>query len=244
MKKIGLFIVFFVLIFTFTACKEKKPQVSSSTPNLESIIDIPKQVFDVNPLTGIEKSDDYPEGVRPFAIMINNAPAAMPQSGISSAPVIYEMVTEGGITRLMAIYDDYTKIGKVGPVRSTRDQFVNFMFPINAIGVHIGSSIYASEILRAYNYITLDGYYLGHTTFEQDKNRTANGYANEHTFYTNASLLQEGLNINSLDVKGGTIKLFNFVNPNEEEKTPLDGSALFITKQLKLILKINLMVYI
>ena len=45
---------------------------------------------------------------RPIAIMINNIGEAMPQSGIGQADVIYEMVVEGGITRLMAVYSDYS----------------------------------------------------------------------------------------------------------------------------------------
>ena len=61
-----------------------------------------------NPLTGEEKSFDYPEGQRPVAVMVNNImsansyQSAWPQSGLSQADVIFEMETEGGITRYMA----------------------------------------------------------------------------------------------------------------------------------------------
>ena len=63
----------------------------------------------------------------------------MPQSGISQADIIYEAVTEGGVTRLMALYSNLSKVPYVGPVRSARTQFVEMMLPLNAVYVHIGS---------------------------------------------------------------------------------------------------------
>ena len=53
---------------------------------------------DVNPYTGFPKGESYPEGVRGVAVMINNVKTALPQSGINSADLVYEMVTEGGLS--------------------------------------------------------------------------------------------------------------------------------------------------
>ena len=44
---------------------------------------------------------------RPVAFMMSNSRDAVPQSGIANAGVIYEAPVEGGITRLMAIMEDY-----------------------------------------------------------------------------------------------------------------------------------------
>ena len=58
---------------------------------------------------------------RYMAVMVNNIEDAMPQSGIERADVVYEMLEEGGITRLMAIFQtDYTDVEKIGPIRSAR----------------------------------------------------------------------------------------------------------------------------
>ena len=62
--------------------------------------------YNPNPLTGLEKDAGYPYGQRPIAVMINNIKDSLPQSGISGADLMYEMVTEGGITRMMAVYSD------------------------------------------------------------------------------------------------------------------------------------------
>ncbi len=110
-----------------------------------------------NPLTGLEKASDYPNGKAPVAVMVNNIKMssgndAFPQWGIGAADVLYEMVTEGGITRLMAVYSDYTKMPKVGPVRSARDQHVQMMLPMNAMYVHEGASIFAARMLRTRAY--------------------------------------------------------------------------------------------
>lgn len=207
---------------SFTACKKGD---SSSSPVSSTAIDIPVQVFNVNPLTGLEKTSSYVEGRRPVAIMINNIQKALPQSGIADAEVIYEMVTEGGITRMMAVFSDYEKLGKVGPVRSTRDQFVQFILPMNAICVHIGSSIYATEMLRKYEYPTIDGIYLGTTTFAFDQVRSANGYSNDHCFYTDASLVAQGIAQTGINSDGGTIQLFKFNPPNAQPVMPTDGAA-------------------
>lgn len=44
------------------------------------------------------------DGSRPYAVMINNIQVAMPQCGTSKADIIYEVLAEGGITRMMAIF--------------------------------------------------------------------------------------------------------------------------------------------
>ena len=35
---------------------------------------------------------------RPIAVIVENAPAARPQSGLSKADIVYEILAEGGIT--------------------------------------------------------------------------------------------------------------------------------------------------
>lgn len=84
---------------------------------------------------------------RPFAFAIENAPQARPQYGLSRARVIYEMLTEGGITRFLAIFDPQTD-GRVGPIRSARPYFVMKAFEHDAILVHSGGSMESYAYLR------------------------------------------------------------------------------------------------
>ena len=60
---------------------------------------------------------DEDSKTRPFAVMINNNHAAWPQCGLDDAYLVYEIIAEGGITRMMALFKD-KETAKVGSVRS------------------------------------------------------------------------------------------------------------------------------
>src|SRR3990167_327471 len=81
------------------------------------------------------------EGHRPLGIMIENHKEARPQSGLSSADIIYESVAEGGITRFLAIF--YCKDAQyIGPVRSARIYFMSMLqaYGANPLYAHVGGA--------------------------------------------------------------------------------------------------------
>ncbi len=166
---------------------------------------------EVNLVTGEPLAEGQQAGGRPVAILVNNAQAAMPQRGIGSANAIFEMVTEGGITRMMALYSDRAHVPQTGPVRSARDQFVQFAIPLNSLIVHIGASIYAENLLTQYHYPTIDGMYLGATSFRFDESRKAAGYKQEHCWYTDSALIAAGMTKNGISGDGAARTLFHFV---------------------------------
>ena len=84
---------------------------------------------------------------RPVAIMLNNLKPAQPMSGISYADVVYEYVVEGGITRLMGVFERYDGLEKIGSVRSCREYFVYTALEFDAIYMHFGQASYAVELL-------------------------------------------------------------------------------------------------
>lgn len=83
---------------------------------------------------------------RPLAVMIENSPKARPQSGLRSACAVYEAITEGGITRFLAVYL-HADPAVIGPVRSARPHFINIAREYNAGYVHCGQSYEALQIL-------------------------------------------------------------------------------------------------
>ena len=84
------------------------------------------------------------EEKRPFAIMINNIEYAfLHQMGVSQADVVYEALAEGGITRMLALYQDVSKVKKIGSVRSARHYYVQFAYEWDAIFCHFGHTKYA-----------------------------------------------------------------------------------------------------
>ena len=88
-----------------------------------------------SPLTG-EWIDAELAGKRPVAVMISNIKDALPQYGTKAADVIYECPVEGGITRMMAIYQDYSGLERIGSVRSCRLYFPKIANEFEAIYVH------------------------------------------------------------------------------------------------------------
>lgn len=81
------------------------------------------------------------EDRRPLGIMVENHKEARPQSGLSSADIIYEAVAEGGITRFLAIF--YCQdASHIGPVRSARIYFLKLLesYGKNPLYAHVGGA--------------------------------------------------------------------------------------------------------
>ncbi|MBR3948231.1 MAG: DUF3048 domain-containing protein [Clostridia bacterium] len=122
-----------IVVVAIAACLvmftgEKVPVTTEPVTTTEPTT-IPEDTSHVNKLTGIENLSDGAVGKRPVAIMINNLKGSLPQYGIYGADIMFEMPVEGGITRMMALFGDYTKIPNVCSVRSCR-----YYFPIFAHG--------------------------------------------------------------------------------------------------------------
>lgn len=187
---------------------------SSSAPEVtheDALADA--EVLKINPVTGEKLADGVEPGTRPVAVMIDNAPKALPQRGIASADAIVEMITEGGITRLMALYSNPSAIPRVGPVRSARDQHLQIALPLNSLVAHIGTSVYANNLLNLYGYKTVDGLYLGSTSYWFDEARKKDqGYAVERCWYTDAALVSAGVDAIGESRTGKNYTLFPFAS--------------------------------
>lgn len=149
-----------------------------------------------HPLTGAPLEEPFTG--RATAVVINNIQACLPQYGISEADMIYELETEGGITRMLALYTDLTDVGTIGPVRSARTYFNSVALSYNAPLIHCGGSVAAlkAQIDAAGNSISnwehIDQRFNGGYFF-RDSTRSSQGYAYEHTLFTSGGQLTEAL---------------------------------------------------
>lgn len=84
----------------------------------------------------------------PACVMIENTAfsGVRPQSGLAAASIVYEVIVEGGITRLMAVYAG-EPADSVGPVRSARDTYLEFASEYNCAYIHAGGSYSAMTAL-------------------------------------------------------------------------------------------------
>lgn len=135
---------------------------------------------------------------RPLGVMIENHEDARPQSGISSADVVYEAVAEGGITRTLNVF--YCQDAPtVGPVRSARTYFLDFIseyadYPLYA---HVGGAntdgpADALGQIGTYgwqNYNDLNQFSIGFPVFVRDYDRLGRTVATEHTMYSSTTKL-------------------------------------------------------
>jgi hypothetical protein len=98
-------------------------------------------------LTGEKVSSE--QASRPIlAIVLENSPPARPQTGLSDAGIVFETVTEGGITRYLAFYQENMP-DAVGPVRSLRPYFVDWTMGFDAAVAHVGGSPQALDMAKS-----------------------------------------------------------------------------------------------
>ncbi|PIZ64216.1 hypothetical protein CO051_04700 [Candidatus Roizmanbacteria bacterium CG_4_9_14_0_2_um_filter_39_13] len=137
------------------------------------------------------------ESRRPLAIMVQNNVEARPQSGLSSADVVHEVVAEGGITRFLTLfYCENPEI--VGSVRSARMYFIQLLqgFGENPLYAHVGGAntpgpadaLGEIKDLGWYQNNDLDQFAVPFPNYWRDYDRLP-GRATEHTVYTNTEKL-------------------------------------------------------
>ena len=74
-------------------------------------VSTPTAVNETEPVTEPEKTVQIYAGTeRPIACMIDNHSDAWPQFSINKAYAVYEIIVEGGETRLMAVFNDIASV--------------------------------------------------------------------------------------------------------------------------------------
>ena len=109
---------------------------------------------------------------RPFAVMIDNHDDAWPQAGLQQAYMVYEIIVEGGETRLMALFKGVNP-EKIGPVRSARHYFIDYAMENDAIYVHFGQSPQAQSDIKKFSINDINGIAEDGTTFWRVKDKVA-----------------------------------------------------------------------
>ena len=109
---------------------------------------------------------------RPIAVMIDNNIKAMPQAGVLEADIVYELIVEAGETRLMLILQD-KKLDKIGPIRSSRHDFLDYALENDAIYVHYGWSPQAKSDISILGVNNINGIFESTSSFWRDKSRYA-----------------------------------------------------------------------
>lgn len=120
----------------------------------------------INPLTGEAVEEDI-SSLRPYCIMINNHSHGRPSIGLSHASIIYEVLVEGDITRLMAIFNNIDGLD-IGNIRSCRHYYISLNDAYDGIYIHWGSSNIGRDHLAKYGTDDLDALSHGNGFYRED----------------------------------------------------------------------------
>lgn len=198
-KRLACLLTCLLLVLTLPACGGKGAASEPEGPNEPAVSVLvpqpepePEPVLPyTNPLTG-EGCEVDVGARRPIAVMLNNLKKALPQVGVSQADVIYEILAEGGITRMMAVFQDVAGAGEIGTVRSARDYYASLAYGHDAVYLHAGGSPQAYEFIKSRGVTALDcvnGPYEG-TLFWRDQERRRSAGL-EHSVLTSSETIQE-----------------------------------------------------
>jgi len=207
MKK--FFLVLLVFVMLLSGCGGSKTEQADSVPTAEPT---------ATPEPTLEPETD----TRVIAVMIDNDNGdARPHAGIQDAFMIYEAYVEGSATRMMALFKD-ADTEKIGPIRSSRHYFLDYVMENDAIYVHYGWSPKAANDISAYSINNINGVLEGHNVFWRDSTYTS-GW---HTAFTSI----ENIMAFSNDTKGyrNTSDVSNF-KKNAYDKELSGETALKIT---------------
>lgn len=156
------------LILLLAGCGSKEGTEPSASPSPSQTIDVtappsesptptePVLGSEINPLTGLALPEGSDAAQRPVAVMLNNIRKALPQQGNSQADIIYEVLAEGGITRMLGVYQSMDGVGEVGSVRSSRPYYLELALGLDAIYLHAGGSEDAYANITKWNVTALD----------------------------------------------------------------------------------------
>ena len=184
-KKVFVIILLIAIIIAATVLYIKYIEDNSNTElaNTNSyenalentVIQVPIEEKEVQIYKGTE---------RPIAVMIDNHDDARPQVAINDAYVVYEIIVEGGYTRLMPIFKGQD-IDQIGPVRSARHYFLDYALENDAIYVHFGQSPQAGSDIQELNVDDIEGIYYSNTEFT----RTSKKYSPHNVIVSTDSIM-------------------------------------------------------
>ncbi|MEO2508388.1 DUF3048 domain-containing protein [Clostridium paraputrificum] len=146
------------------------------------------------PYTG-EECDQTSINNTPFMVMVENSPAARPQSGLSQADIIYETSAEGGIPRFMALFHSQSP-STIGPVRSVRPYYITLSRENSLPFAHCGGSLDALNEIKQDNSIMSINEISKEHYFWRDSTRKA-----PHNLYTSSEKIRSFISTTDWNVK-------------------------------------------
>lgn len=186
------------------------------------------QVFDENTIYEEQESEEikdtaikiYSGNDRPIAVMIDNVGDARPQVGLNKAYSVYEIIVEGGLTRMMALFKGQD-VEMIGPVRSSRHYFLDYAMENDAIYVHYGWSPQAESDISTYRINNINGIEESTSNFTR-----VSGKASPHNIITSTKAIKEIANNKGYKIKSNAESVLHYVSNEVDLSTRSDAKKL------------------
>lgn len=162
--------------------KDNEDPVIDSYSDTDEISSVKRLYY--SPFTGKIVNENYLR--KALLVIVENSPAARPQSGLADASIVYEVMVEGGITRFLALYWDMIP-EKIGPVRSARPYMIEIAREYNALLLHAGGSPQAYVMLAENKVEYIDQIYNGQYYWRSNDRKAP------HNLYTGSIRIQRYL---------------------------------------------------
>lgn len=123
--------------------RHNREQILETLSGKQTISETPTEIKYVyfSRLTGQGVLTEAEVKSRVIAVMVNNNPEGYPTAGLNEAAVVYEAPVEGSVTRFLAIYPETANPERVGPVRSARPYYLDWLEEYGtALYMHCGGS--------------------------------------------------------------------------------------------------------
>lgn len=203
----------------------KEEQLSGSDIKSEEVVEPEEEVVpekNINIFKGNE---------RPMAFMIDNNTNAQPQASLNSTYMVYEIIVEGGETRLMALFKG-TECDEVGPIRSARHYFLDYAMENDAIYAHLGMSPQAETQMKEFGINNINGqiYDTGKARTTSSLYWRAKHKKAPHNAYTNTSSIYQIAKTKGYKTTSNKESVLNYV----EEEVTLNSSDAIIANDIKI----------
>lgn len=196
-KKDKVFIISVVIFIILVICIGIYYLFFNGNKSVVKKIEVKKKIKIVN-----EDSNE-----RPLAVMIDNNVGYDTHAGLQDSYINYEIIVEGGYTRIMALFKD-RDVSLIGPVRSSRHYFLDYALESDAIYAHYGWSTFAENDIKTLGVNNINGL-TADSAYWRDKKIAA-----PHNVFTSTETLYKYAESKNYDTKTDDWKLLNY-SPNE-----------------------------
>ncbi|WP_330949467.1 DUF3048 domain-containing protein [Virgibacillus sp. MG-45] len=157
MKKwVSILFVVAITVFALTACSKDDQKAEDNEDRENKVSEKSQAPKDVYPLTGIGTNEKVDQRI--VGVMVNNHSNARPQTGLSKADIVFEILAEGKITRFLALFQS-EQPEVVGPVRSAREYYFELANGYDALYIYHGAARFVDDMIKTRGIEHLNGAY-------------------------------------------------------------------------------------